>query len=221
MTGGWPSELMAIILLGLPLVGAYFPSRLHWYFKPKGGVTSWFVPSDVKTTVFPEGVGLLVSGSEGFIDGIMADMGPTRWIIASVVIKLRGVTLQGLCKDRALAKDLLNRHGLRPISFLDAENGGATNACHVIGFGGDLCSDILSTSSKGMPLTLRHFLDRGAKGSFPETSWVPRSAVLVIADPPWTVLWHFDVVLGEGLFPCTRPWLLVYCPSHFFPRQWI
>jgi hypothetical protein len=70
--GGLPSELMAIILLGLPLVGAYFPSRLHRYFKPKGSVASWFVPSDVKTTVILEGVGLLVSGSERFIDGIIA-----------------------------------------------------------------------------------------------------------------------------------------------------
>ncbi len=28
-------------------------------------------------------------------------------------------------------------------------------------------------------------------------------------------------MLGEGLFPCTRPRSLVYCPSHFFPGQWI
>jgi hypothetical protein len=212
---------MAIISLGLPLVGAYFPSRLHRFFKPKGSVTSWFVPSDVKTTVFPEGVRLLVSESERFIDGIMVDVGPTRRIVALVVVKLRGAALRGLCKDRALAKDLLNRHGSRPVFFLDAENGGATDACHVIGFGGDLCLDILPMPSKGLPLTLRHFLDRGAKGSFLETSRVPRSAVLVVADPPRTVLWHLDAVLGEGLFPCTRPRSLVYCPSHFFPRQWI
>jgi hypothetical protein len=212
---------MAIILLGPPLVGAYFPSRLHRYFKSKGSVTSWFVPSDVKTTIFPEGVGLLVSGFEWFINGIMADVGPTCRIIPSVVIKLHGAILRGLCKDRALAKDLLNWHGLCPISFLDAENRGPTNACHVIGFGGDLCLDILSMSLKGLPLTLHHFLDGATKCSFPETSQVPHLAVLVVADPPRTVLWHLDAVLGEGLFPCTCPWSLVYCPSHFFPRQWI
>ncbi len=60
VAGGWPSALMAIISLGLPLIGANFPPRFHRYFKPKCDVTSWFVPSDVKTTVFPEGVGLLV-----------------------------------------------------------------------------------------------------------------------------------------------------------------
>jgi hypothetical protein len=78
VSGGWPSELLAILSLGLPLTGAYFPSRLHRYFKPKGGVTLWFVPSDAKTTVFPEEIGLLVSGSERFIDGTIADMGPTH-----------------------------------------------------------------------------------------------------------------------------------------------
>jgi hypothetical protein len=108
---------MAIISLGLPLIGAYFPPRFHCYFKPKCGVTSWFVPSDIKTTVFPEGVGLLVSGSERFIDGIMKAVGPTRRIIALVEIKLCGATLRELRKGRASAKELLKRHGMHPVSF--------------------------------------------------------------------------------------------------------
>jgi len=219
--GGWPSALMAIISLRLPLIGAYFPPRFHRYFKPKCSVTSWFVPSDIKTTEFPEGVGLLVSGSKRFIDGIMRAVGPTHWIIALVEIKLHGATLRGLRKSRALAKELLKHHGMHPVSFLDAENGGATDACHVFGFGGDLCLDILPTSLKGLPLTLRHFLDGGVKGAYPKISRVPHSAMLVVPDPPRAVLWHLDAVLGEGLFPCTRPRSLVYCPSHFFPGQWI
>jgi hypothetical protein len=202
---------MAIISLRLPLIGAYFPPRFHRYFKPKCGDTSWFVPSDVKTTEFPEGVGLLVSGSERFIDGIMRAVGSTHWIIALVKIKLHGATLRGLCKSRALAKELLKRHGMHPVSFLDAENGGATDACHVFGFGGDLCLDILPTSLKGLPLTLRHFLDRGAKGAFPKISRVPHSAVLKVPDPPRAVLWHLDEVLGEGL--CV-PAHVRWCTAH-------
>jgi hypothetical protein len=160
-----------------------------------------------------------VSGSKRFIEGIIANVGLTHRIIVSVVTKLCGVSVQGLRKDRALAKELLTRHGLHPVSFLDAENGGATDACHVIGFGGDLCLDILPMSSNGLPLTLRHFLDGGAKGSFPESLRVPRLAVLVIADPPRLLLRHLDAVLGKGLFPCSTLRSLVYCPSHFFPRQ--
>ena len=92
VAGGWPSALLAILSLGLPLVGAYFPSRFHRYFKPKGGVTSRFTPSALNTTSLPAGVGLLVSGSERFINGIMGTVGPTRRIIASVEISLRGAT---------------------------------------------------------------------------------------------------------------------------------
>jgi hypothetical protein len=221
LAGGWPSALIAIISLGLPLVGAYFPRQFHCYFKPKGGGTSWFTPSALKTTRLPEGVGLLVSGSKQFIDGIMGTVGPTRQIIASVETSLRGVTLRGLRKSRASGKELLKRHGMQPVSFLDSGNGGATNACHVLGFGRDLGLDVLPTASKGLPLTLRHFLDGGAKGAFPKTSRVPRLSVSVVDVPPRSVLWHLDVVLGEGLFPCTRPHSLVYYPSHFFPGQWI
>ena len=221
VAGGWPSALLTILSLGLPLVGAYFPPRFHRYFKPKGGVTSWFTPSALKTTRLPAGVGLLVSGSERFINGIMGTVGPTRRIIASVEISLRGATSRGLRKSRASANEFLTRHGMQPVSFLDSDDGRATDACHVLGFGRDLGSDGLPRASKGLSLTLRHFLDGGAKGLFPKTSRVPRSAVPVVDDPPRSVLWHLDTVLGEGLFPCTRPLSLVYCPSHFFPGQWI
>jgi hypothetical protein len=151
----------------------------------------------------------------------MGTVGPTRRIIALVEISLCGPILRGLRKSRALAKELLTRHGMQPVSFLDSENGGATDACHVLGFRRDLGLDGLRTASKGLPLTIRHFLDGGAKGAFPQTSRVPRLSVSVVDDPPWSVLWHLDTVRGEGLFPCTRPRSLVYCPSHFFPGQWI
>jgi hypothetical protein len=125
-------------------------------------------------------------------------MGPVRRIIASVEISLRGVALQGLRKSRASAKEMLKRHGMQPVSFLDSENGGATDACHVLGFSQDLGLDVLPMVSKGLPLTLRHFLDGGAKGAFLTTSRVPRLSVSVVDDPPRLVLWHLDAVLGEG-----------------------
>ena len=219
VAGGWPSALLAILSLGLPLVGAYFPSRFHRYFKPKGGVTSWFTPSALNTTSLPAGVGLLVSGSKRFINGIMGAVGPTQRIIASAEISLRGGSSRLLRKNRALAMEFLTRHGMRPISFRDSENGGATDACHVFGFGQDLGLDVVPTASNGLPLTLRHFLDGGVQ--VPKLSGVPRSSVPVIDGPPRSVLRHLDMVRGEGLFPCTRPLSLVYCPSHFYPGQWI
>ena len=147
-------------------------------------------------------------------------MAPTRWVITLVLVWLCGLPLQGLCKDRATAKDeVLSKHGLHPASFLDVNNEGSTDTCHVLVFGEDLGSDFLPTLSGGLPCTLHHFLN-GSNGSFfPDTAWVARSSIPVVSKPPWKVLWHMDLVLGETLFPCSQPLLLVYCPSHFFPRQ--
>jgi hypothetical protein len=85
---------------------------------------------------------------------------------------------------------VLTRHGMQPISFLDSENGGVTNACHVFGFGQDLNSNVVPTASNGLPLTLRHFLDGGAQ--VPQSSGVPRLSVPVIDGPPRLVLRHLD-----------------------------
>ncbi len=124
ISGGWPSDLIAVLLLGLTRLGAYFPSKFHQYFKPKGGLTTWFAPSDVKRAVFPEEVGILVSSSPSFVSGILVDIGPIRRLIVSVLPCLCDATSRGLQKDQAAAKALLAQHNLRPMSFPDAENGG-------------------------------------------------------------------------------------------------
>jgi hypothetical protein len=221
VAGGWPSKLIAIMSLGSPLLGAYFTARLHKFFKPKAGILSWSVPSEVASISFPEGVGLLVLGSLGFIAGVLSGKPTNRRLIALVVIRLCGSTLRGLCKDRATAKDMLSKQGLRPTSLLDMDIGGAMDASYVLGFGGDLGLDLLPVASRMLPCTLRHFLDGGTTSFFPETSWVARSSIPEVDGPPWKVLWHKDVVLGMGLFPCSRSLLLVYCPSHFFLHHWV
>ncbi len=129
--------------LGLPLLGAYFPARLHKFFKPKAGILSWSVPSEVASISFPEGVSLLVLGSSGFIACVLSGQPTNHQVIALVLIRLCGSTLQGLCKDRATAKDMLSKHSLHPTSLLDVGNGGATDASYVLGFGGYLGSDVL------------------------------------------------------------------------------
>jgi hypothetical protein len=208
VAGGWPSELIAVLSLGLILLGAYFPSKFHWYFKPKGGLTTWFVPSDVKSTVVPEEVGILVLGSPAFICRIFAEIGPTRRLIILVLPHFCDATPRGLWKDQAAAKALLSCHNLHPVSFPDADNGGATDACLVFGFGNDLGSTCLPGLTMGLLQTLRHFLEGGTKGFFSEFAQVPCLSVPDITAPPRKVLWHLDVVLGEGLSlaPDRNPW---------------
>jgi hypothetical protein len=78
-----------------------------------------------------------------FIDGVLSGISQPRWVIALVLFWLCGLTVHGLCKDRAAAKEVLNRHDLHVVAFVDANIGGATDLCHMLGFGGALALDIL------------------------------------------------------------------------------
>ena len=115
----------------------------------------------------------------------------------------------------------MRSHGLRLAFFLDSDNGGATDACHVFGFGHDLGSSILPVSDRGLALTFRHFLDGGTEGRFLDSQKVLKSTIPESLSPPRIVLWHQDVVMSTGLFPSLLPGSRVYCPSHFFPKSWI
>ena len=43
----WPSSLISVLGLHLPLVAAYFPSHFHHYFNlPKFGVKQWYATND-------------------------------------------------------------------------------------------------------------------------------------------------------------------------------
>jgi hypothetical protein len=166
---------------------------------------SWFTTADVQHSSFPEGAALLVSGSPAFIDGALSRSGRRLRVVASALLKLHGSTVRGLRKDRAAAKDVMRCHGLTVILFLDAEIGGATDACFVIRFGADLGSFTLPQPVAGLPRALRHFVDGGTPGSFPPNSRVLQSSLPLLDNPPRKVLWHMDAVRGEGLFPHSRP----------------
>ena len=165
VSGGWPNDLLAVLSLGLPLLGAYFPSKFHQYFKPRVEVLKWSVPSEVKKCQFSEGTVWLISGSRQFIDGIISFHRPRRLII-TVLLKLCGTTVRGARKDRVAAKDTLLQHGLTAVTFLDSEVGGATDASYLMGFGADLGSSVVPTPELSLPRTIHHFVDGGTSGFF-------------------------------------------------------
>jgi hypothetical protein len=68
---------------------------------------------------------------------------------------------------------------------------------------------------------LHHFLDGGTEGRFLNSQKVLKLTIPKLLDPPCKILWHEDVVLAAGLFPCLLPGAWVYCPLHFFPTKWI
>ena len=177
----------------------------------------WQAPSSFTAALMPVGSALLLSGTVEFLERILGELVHIQRVIVSVDLPRRGISPKSHREGRAKAQALLRTFGIRPVFFLDADNGGATDACHVFGFGHDLCSSILPASDRGLARTVRHFLDGGTGGRFLNSQKVLKSTIPELLDSPRKVLWHDDVVLATGLFPCLVPGARVYCPSHFFP----
>ena len=217
----WPGALISVLALDLTIDAAYFPPRFHRYFKPRENVMPWQAPSSFTAALMPVGSALLLSGTVEFLERILGELVHIQRVIVSVDLPRRGISPKSHREGRAKAQALLRTFGIRPVFFLDADNGGATDACHVFGFGHDLCSSILPASDRGLARTVRHFLDGGTGGRFLNSQKVLKSTIPELLDSPRKVLWHDDVVLATGLFPCLVPGARVYCPSHFFPTMWI
>jgi hypothetical protein len=75
VAGGWPSALIALLALDLPVQSAYFPARLHRYIKPsKCAVTLWKTPSTFSYDHVSGEVIFLVSGTSAFIRGVLSSI---------------------------------------------------------------------------------------------------------------------------------------------------
>ena len=111
---------------------------------------TWNATSLFKAALIPTGVCLLLSGSVGFLERILAVLAHGQQLIILVDMPQRGVARKTHREDRSKAQTLLLSHGLHSVFFMDSDNGGATDACHMFGFGDDLGSNILLVSDRGL-----------------------------------------------------------------------
>ena len=72
--------------------------------------------------------------------------------------------------------------------LLDSDNSGATDACHVFGFGHDLGLSILPVADRGIARMVRHFLDGGMEGRFLDSQKVLKLTIPKSLSPPRRVL---------------------------------
>ena len=81
----WPSWLVMVVALDIPIQAAYFPSAYHCYFKPKNEIIKWMVVKDFVGRSVDRSVTYLVSGCLNFMHKITAwlgDVGLSRSIMA-------------------------------------------------------------------------------------------------------------------------------------------
>ena len=75
VSGGWPSALIALLALNLPVQSAYFPSKLHKYMKSsKCEVSLWKTPSTFSYDNVSGEVTFVVSGTSEFIRGVLSSI---------------------------------------------------------------------------------------------------------------------------------------------------
>ena len=96
---------------------------------------SWHATNLFTAALMPVGTALLLSGSVEFLEQTLVELVHVQRVIVSFDMPQRGIAPKAHREDRAKAQTMLRSHGLRPVFFLDANNGGATDACHVFGFG--------------------------------------------------------------------------------------
>jgi hypothetical protein len=86
-----------------------------------------------------------------------------------------------MIKRAAAAREaLLRDFGLHLLIIADSAVGGATDGCHMLGFGCNLGSQAAPMVKTGLPRTLRHFLDGGVEGRFASV----RKTSLPLLDKP-------------------------------------
>jgi len=218
-SNSWPSSLIALQSLDLPVEGAYFPAAYHDLVKAKRHRYSpWCSPCDF-TLSLKRGVVYLVSGTPGFVSKCVTALGPSAPIVAHVEVRARGLSLKCLKQSLLAARNLVKDLGLVPTIWWDEMFGGATTSRFVFGVSHELAAEGPPTVIPSLPRDLGNFLCGKSghygmplvdQGSLPTFSEVPAAR---------KAIWHENVLLPRGLLPCHKPQSRVYCPSVFHPGK--
>ena len=216
----WPSSLISVLGLQLPLVAAYFPKHFHHYFNlPKNGVMQWTSTNDFHAPHQDSRIIYLLSGPSDFLHHVLSILEHrSQRAIVSVEFPRRGATRTALLRAARAGQAMLDEFHLHTLNVSDSTVGGATDGLYLMGFGNKLGSSTLPTVEPGLPRVLRHFLDGGVEGNFPV---VYKSTLPPLEAPARTVLRFNGILRAEGLLPCRSPDSLLYAPSYRLRDRWV
>ncbi len=85
VSGDWPTSLVSVLALGLPLKDAYFPKIYHGYFNSsKTLVGSWTSVANFTADKFDRGAVYLVSGGVDFLQRTLLLLRGSQQVIITV-----------------------------------------------------------------------------------------------------------------------------------------
>ena len=216
----WPSSLISVLGLQLPLVAAYFPKHFHHYFNlPKNGVMQWTSTNDFHAPHQDSRIIYVLSGPSDFLHRVLSMLKHrSQRAIVSVEFPRRGATRTALLRAARAGQAMLDKFHLHTLKVSDSTVGGATDGLYLMGFGNKLGSSTLPSVEPGLPRVLRHFLDGGVEGNFPV---VYKSTLPPLDAPARTVLRFNGILRAEGLLLCRSPDSLLYAPSYKLRDRWV
>ena len=92
VTQGWPSVLVTILGMGLPLRGAFFPPWFHQYFKNplnKSGIKLFYTNIQFPPVFNRKSFITLVAGSPVFVEKTLAALHNTKRVLVSIELESR------------------------------------------------------------------------------------------------------------------------------------
>jgi hypothetical protein len=116
----WPSWLVTLIALDIPIQEAYFPANYHCYFKTKNSVYKWKTPLDLLHALFDKEAIYLVSEAVQFVRKLRPWFagGSAQRLIVSLEIHFCGASWSMLTSAKAEGSKLLQDMILRVVFFL-------------------------------------------------------------------------------------------------------
>ena len=217
----WPCWLSTALALGLPVIGGYFSSRFHEYFK---------VPDSIKlmarwsTVDMFKHIGeghnnctVLASGSINFLAaverGCGGHAGPLVFAVDHHFPRTGKRDTTRLYRSWGSHR---MREGYVSGMLAHADYGGATNAIHFVFHRG--LSTAIPRPSGGVPRVLRHFVNSASRGGF----------VAIDSPPalPRDITVRENIVVDElgridGLYDVYHPALDYAIPSVFKSTGWV
>ena len=159
----WPSWLVTLIALDIPIQEAYFPANYHCYFKTKNSVYKWKNPLDLLHASIDKEVIYIFLGTVQYVSKLQSwfSGGSSQRLIVSLETQFRGASWSSLTSAKTEGSKLPHDMKLRVVFFANRDCGGATDAVHRFRFGSDIESATLPSPEVGLLLCVRHFLDGG------------------------------------------------------------
>lgn len=215
----WPCWLVSIISLRLTVVGAYFPTHLHKFFKRPTVLSSWasveawmeLVP------VLPQPVIILGSGSLDFFKSTFlhqktVSQQPFVFVVDSDFSKINPRRVGAYLSH---TQQVVESWGFSAKTLRHKHFGGASNAVHVVIFN-QVPSSVFNPGHI-MERTLKHLLEPATRGRFKSIPEPPPLQGSASRDP----IVVDNLLRKEGLYDVHHPLRPIAIPSVFSGTKWV